>query len=566
MKKEDIKDCLQEVLAKSIDLSDFIRRIRKYKKELQSTTDYLDKAASISERAYSILNSMIAKPTCKMCSNKTKFIRFIEGYRIYCSTKCAMNDPDNITKINIAFLNKYGTNWGLASTEVKEKRKATLFKNYGVTVPAKSKIIIDKHRITVMERYGVDNISKNSVIKQKKEETSFRKYGVSSPSKSIIVQDKIIETSLTKYGTSRPSESTIIREKIQKTHLTNFYNSLDSTERLENKVVPLFSKEEYKGVYHLYKWECIICNMIFEDAIDDGSIPKCPNCFKKYLYKSTYEIVLFDWLNSLNIGAIYFKNKRLIHPYELDIYIPAYSLAIEFNGNYWHCENVSPKCDEYYHINKTNLCKEKGIQLIHIFEDEWVNKQNIVKAIIRRKLKLSQIVSLASCVIKKINNKKANIFIDSNYLFSIPKIDYNYGIFYNNNIVGLIGVIEKQNRCYEFLFCPSNDIKIIDISDIVTYLKNKFKMKSLLCLTDVRYFKGTTYKNWLSVTVSNPTYFYLPINDFRKRYSKYEFNKDRLRNLFPEHYSEDLTEWEIMQKAGYDRIWDCGNLVFEYIG
>jgi hypothetical protein len=33
--------------------------------------------------------------------------------------------------------------------------------------------------------------------------------------------------------------------------------------------------------------------------------------------------------------------------------------------------------------------------------------------------------------------------------------------------------------------------------------------------------------------------------------------------LFLEDYaSKDLTEWQIMQEKGFDRIWDCGNYVF----
>jgi hypothetical protein len=36
--------------------------------------------------------------------------------------------------------------------------------------------------------------------------------------------------------------------------------------------------------------------------------------------------------------------------------------------------------DKNYHLNKTNLCNEKNIRLIHIFEDEWYNKKEIVKS------------------------------------------------------------------------------------------------------------------------------------------------------------------------------------------
>ena len=58
-------------------------------------------------------------------------------------------------------------------------------------------------------------------------------------------------------------------------------------------------------------------------------------------------------------------------------------LAFEFNGLYWH--NELNKTNNY-HLNKSNLCEEKGIQLISIWEDDWVYKQDIVKSMILNKL------------------------------------------------------------------------------------------------------------------------------------------------------------------------------------
>jgi hypothetical protein len=35
--------------------------------------------------------------------------------------------------------------------------------------------------------------------------------------------------------------------------------------------------------------------------------------------------------------------------------------------------------------------------------------------------------------------------------------------------------------------------------------------------------------------------------------------KEKLNN-----YNDDLSEWENMQLNDYDRIWDCGNYVFQW--
>lgn len=61
---------------------------------------------------------------------------------------------------------------------------------------------------------------------------------------------------------------------------------------------------------------------------------------------------------------------------ELDIYLPDYNIAIEFNGTlYHHSSKNVPRpqllkysVDEDYHINKSKLCLENNVKLIHIFD------------------------------------------------------------------------------------------------------------------------------------------------------------------------------------------------------
>ena len=53
------------------------------------------------------------------------------------------------------------------------------------------------------------------------------------------------------------------------------------------------------------------------------------------------------------------NTRKIISPYELDIYIPAKAFAIEYNGLVWHTEEHVGKD---LHSKKSNLCKDKNIQ------------------------------------------------------------------------------------------------------------------------------------------------------------------------------------------------------------
>ena len=78
---------------------------------------------------------------------------------------------------------------------------------------------------------------------------------------------------------------------------------------------------------------------------------------------------------------------------------------------------------------------------------------------------------------------------------------------------------------------------------------------------DRRYFNGNGYKNWDFIGSTDPNYYYMD-NNYNSRESRIKFQKHKLKTLFPNLYDESLTEWQIMQLAGYDHIWDCGNLTY----
>ena len=65
---------------------------------------------------------------------------------------------------------------------------------------------------------------------------------------------------------------------------------------------------------------------------------------------------------------------------ELDIYIPEKNIAVEFNDLYWHSEAAGK--GKYHHFDKWKACKDKGIQLIQVWEDEYNRDPEQVKAML----------------------------------------------------------------------------------------------------------------------------------------------------------------------------------------
>ena len=105
---------------------------------------------------------------------------------------------------------------------------------------------------------------------------------------------------------------------------------------------------------------------------------KCPYCHPSVKYRSKAEKSIFKFVSKeLGYTDALFSYHNVIHPYELDIYVPSKKAAIEFNGIRWHSIENETTID--YHLYKTQRCEDAGVKLIHIWEDEWKNDEPSIK-------------------------------------------------------------------------------------------------------------------------------------------------------------------------------------------
>jgi hypothetical protein len=250
------------------------------------------------------------------------------------------------------------------------------------------------------------------------------------------------------------------------------------------------------------------------------------------------------------------------------LFIPSAKVGIELNGLFWHSEKGSSgKCHSRYHLSKTELCKSKGVNLIHIFEDEWIERKEVVKSILRAKLGLIRNRIVAKlCVVKEVSKKDTLNFLTANHLHAPLVGKYNYGLYFENELVYLISLGQSRfdkNYQYEILRSCSkiNIIVVGGFSKLIAHIVSELKPLSLISYVDRRYFEGNSYQGWSFLKKTYPNYFYT--KNYKVRESRLKYQKHKLKKIFPDFFDKNLTEWQIMQLAGYDRIWDCGNLVYK---
>ena len=121
----------------------------------------------------------------------------------------------------------------------------------------------------------------------------------------------------------------------------------------------------------------IICEkhgIFTQNAYDHLNGHGCPACGYN-ISNAENEIASFI-KEALHIENVEQRNKNIIPPYEIDIYLPDYKIGIEYNGLVWHSEKFGK--DKDYHLNKLNRCNDNDIKLIQIFEDEYIEHKEII--------------------------------------------------------------------------------------------------------------------------------------------------------------------------------------------
>lgn len=477
---------------------------------------------------------------CETCGGPTKFKSFSAGYHRFCSKKCSAASQQTADRRAKTNLEKYGTEHVWQSEPVKEKIKQTN-----------------------QERIGADFPMQSDLCKSKREITCISRYGVKSVLQSPTVRDKGVATNTDRYGVEHPMQSTPIKLKSKKNRLESWLAL--KLDRIKPVVTPAFDVADYTDIDAKYPWKCACCGSTFESTLSDGKIPRCFTCHPRRTRTSQMEIDIDQFIQSLGFVTST-SNKTLIAPYELDIVIHSQKIAFEINGNYWHSDlNGRGKL---YHLSKTKKCEEIGYRLIHIQSSEWDASPALVKSRIQSILNKNTRIYARNCSIRVISASDANSFLDTNHIQGSCQDSVRYGLFYNSECVAVMTFGKARfSKDYQWELLRYASKRYVNVVGGAGKLLAKFKKDytplSIISYSDLRWNTGKLYRSlgFEFSHTSPPNYHYT--KDYIILESRVLYQKHKLKNKLP-LFDEALSEWENMQLNGYDRIWDCGNMVFTW--
>ena len=353
-------------------------------------------------------------------------------------------------------------------------------------------------------------------------------------------------------------------------------NVKKTTEEIKEKVNDITNNEyevlsEYSNSHSKLLIKHNVCGKIFEmNTINFVSgNHRCPFCSSSLFQQDVYDYVKKICPDAINNDRTTLKNENL----ELDVYIPSKKVAIECNGLYWHSENVKGKESQ---VEKLHICSQKGIRLITLFEDEYEQSKDLVFNKIAHVLGVdnSQKIYARKCIVKEISNNDKNDFLNKYHIQGTCCSSINIGLFYNDNLVAVMtfakprcGIGKNKNRENKIeltRFATNNNYRVIGgFSKIISFVKENYSFEEIYSYGDLRWvdINNNVYiKNGFALSHINPPNYWYFYN--KTRLHRFGFRKDALKKKFPTLYDKNLTEFQIMDKTKYKRIWDCGTAVF----
>ena len=365
------------------------------------------------------------------------------------------------------------------------------------------------------------------------------------------------------------------KEKKQK-HILN-YRHLSSAAKISNTGKTFFQRcadthagiytypeQEYRGAKHKIEAICPIHGSFRQSAWEHLAGGGCKQC----VHKSKPEADIAAYVYSLGF-SVERGVRHIISPKEIDVWIPDKKLGIEYHGLYHHTTNKKGNT----HRMKWEMATSAGVRLIQVFEDEWLQKQDIVKSRIKAVLGASEHYDARKCHKKAIDSKEAKQFLQDNHIQGGSINGLHYGLYSEEGKLLAVASFQKKRTGAMVQAVESGVWEVLRYASIGRVrggFTRLFKMfveemrpDSVVSYCDLRYGNGELYRasGFTLEGITEPDYWWVPKGK-QERIPRYATQKHKIaRKGHPLHgfYTPNKTESQICADAGWEKIHGVGS-------
>ena len=266
----------------------------------------------------------------------------------------------------------------------------------------------------------------------------------------------------------------------------------------------------------------------------------CPKCSTQV---SKEEFALYQYIKSIKPDAI---SQHRIDGLNIDIFIPSMSLAIEYNGTYFHSTKFK---DKYSHRDRRRKLEAMGIRSVMIWEYE---DRERVRRYIDHLLGNSTPIYARKCTIEEVTFEEGGQFIERNHLMGSGLRSKIYlAIKHKETVVGVVGFRKVFNRYELYRAAYLSGFRVIGgLSKVISYYRKNISTQELISYVDLDKFDGKSYfKAGFIPCKESVSLSYVKGDSI---ISRHLLKKSKLKSL--PYYNDLLTEVEILAK---NKIYPC---------
>lgn len=271
------------------------------------------------------------------------------------------------------------------------------------------------------------------------------------------------------------------------------------------------------------------------------------------------------------------RNRTLIKPKELDIYLPERKLAIEYCGMFWHShgDTASERANKRNHATKHNACQALGVRLITLYESEWQERKTQVRRLLRAAIgKLRGRVLARKCQLGEVSPQQAREFFSKYHIQGGTGNGEHYGLFWKGKLVACMrftfGGNDRGAQAKSRVWTLSRYATRVNVvggaSRLFTAFLREHNPSEVKSFSDNRLFSGGTYTQ-LGFTLEEevgPDYQVWsqklglrPKPHYQRRNLQARITEHGVTEQY-DHETDQRTEAEMTYLMGARRIFDCG--------
>lgn len=534
------------------------------------------------------------------------------------------------------FQRRYGAASPLLNTDIQTKSKLTSLDKYGTTSPSQNAEVRKKisssvkenaaareqSRKTYCKRTGYCSPFSNPEVKQKSADTMRERYGVEHPMQSADIQERAATTNLNKYGVVNPAQSAEVQDRIQSTNLEKYgsrcyLQSAEGKAATREAMLALYSKQHYSQTSEFAKERMldpskvsellafrtdprayIQSNFTTKPSLTElgAALGISPTTAGVYIHNSQCEDlvafvhsqmereVLSELKQLVPNAQIEVDTRKIITPYEIDLYLPEYNLGIECNPTCTHNSTINTfergksPTHPLYHKMKSDLCTAQGIFLFHIFGYDWTHNKGVIVSMLRNLVHANtQTIGARKLRVEPIRAKQAREFFDTNHRQGYSAASVKLGLISDEGELiscmtfgkPRMTIGSKYTQCDSWELVRFANKAGVSVPGGASKLLKKFikdyRPELIYSFSDVAHTRGNLYKTlgFAETRRSEASYVWVDTNT-DVAYHRMNAQKRNMKQFLHDD-NIDLTksEKQIMEDHGFVQVYDSGTITWE---